>query len=103
MSYEGYEEKLCKVGHYSSRDVYDYTSADKCHCGKEFVWSLSTDQTNDEGYPYDDFEVDVEARTEKCPTCKNVKQIEPIRYKIPTLEQKEAFCERRQKHWEDEL
>lgn len=45
MSYEGYEEYLCKNGHYSSCDCY--CSVPKCpYCGSKFEFWHPVDQTN---------------------------------------------------------
>ena len=67
----------------------------------EIVWSLSVDQTNDEGYPYDAFEIAEEAKTEECPTCNHVKQLEQKRYKIPTQEQMNAYYIRRENFYDE--
>lgn len=63
MSYEGYEEFICKNGHYNTLDVnyFTYGSDDPkiqkemefCPCcGEKYKWQCSVDQTN--GYYEDD-------------------------------------------------
>lgn len=50
MSYEGYREYLCKVGHYSHRDCYD-DKPERCDaigCKESREWFHSVDETNGE-------------------------------------------------------
>lgn len=58
MSYEGYTERLCVLGHLSRFNAYfDFFGEDekpKCsHCGNEFMFSHSVDQTNGVEYMED--------------------------------------------------
>lgn len=49
MSFEGYEEFLCKVGHYYQHDVYDSNKHKTCpRCNAGFVWTNIVDTTNGE-------------------------------------------------------
>lgn len=50
MSYEGYNEWLCRNGHYNTSDAYQ--DDPKCcrHCKEPLVWSHSVDCTNGELY-----------------------------------------------------
>ena len=89
MSYEGYEQLLCKNGHPCGIDCYA-TRPDKCEvCGADIVWYYPVDVTNGsdpetgDGMPYK-FEIDVPAKTCTCPTCGITHVVEPARYKIPT-------------------
>lgn len=63
MSYEGYEQLLCKNGHYHTADCRDdgmsrdpncipFNSVKCPDCGAEFVWMNSVDDTNcdEQGY-----------------------------------------------------
>jgi hypothetical protein len=45
MSFEGYNQYLCKKGHLSEVDVY-FDEEKKCHCGDKYVWRNQVDQTN---------------------------------------------------------
>ena len=50
MSFEGYEQFLCKNGHYWTSDVYDRDN--ECpRCGELADWSHMVDTTNDDGEP----------------------------------------------------
>lgn len=46
MSFEGYWEKLCKKGHYTSFDVYDDEPTVCTFCKEPFEYSHLVDQTN---------------------------------------------------------
>lgn len=46
MSYEGYEQLLCKNGHYDTADCW-YNDLQPCRvCGEKIVWINSVDETN---------------------------------------------------------
>ena len=47
MSYEGYSEYICDLGHYYCRDCYDDDSGCPA-CGSKPAWRNSVDQTNGE-------------------------------------------------------
>lgn len=44
MSYEGYEQHICRNGHRFDADCY--STGPTCHCGAKPFWSNSVDQTN---------------------------------------------------------
>lgn len=46
MSYEGYQEYLCKKGHYSARDCYEPKLVVCPECGGQLEYWNSVDQTN---------------------------------------------------------
>lgn len=50
MSYEGYEQCICKNGHYFERDCYDDSNCHVCH--HDAAWANGVDTTNgdDSGY-----------------------------------------------------
>lgn len=92
MSYEGYVQRLCEDGHYSTVEAY-FTSNDMDNCpvlvngnpcAKPIAWTNDVDQTNDNG---DDTVVTLtrthDTRTHTC-ECGNVHTIEPDRFHIPT-------------------
>ena len=88
MSYLGYTERLCTVGH---RDVTDHYADPRltCHCGRAWAWSREVDLTN--GYdpsnpataPYP-LEVVAEAVIQVC-NLDHEHLIEPTRYRIPAV------------------
>lgn len=104
MSYSGYVQKLCKNGHLSSHDTYEYKE-ENCYCGQPYVWSNNVDTTNG-SYCYEcgskgckwcnngridgyiELEVEEDAKFEKCECCGNNKQVAPVKYKIPKKEEK---------------
>lgn len=71
MSFEGYYQKLCRNGHLTQHDVYDYDSKYEfaCpYCGERFVWFNTVDQTNG----MCDFSCDTprcSAQLNECDTC----------------------------------
>lgn len=88
MSYEGYEQVICKNGHYFERDCYDHDAL--CpHCFAEAGWENSVDQTNgpDQGaIPMDalaQFLLEPK-KTETCAHCGNTKVISQAKYRVPT-------------------
>ena len=53
MSYEGFEQFLCKNGHYYTVDAYGDKPKECYTCGAKFVWWNAVDQTNG-SYEYDE-------------------------------------------------
>jgi hypothetical protein len=45
MSYEGFEEYLCKSGHYATFDAYS-EAPKQCPCGEPWAYVHSVDETN---------------------------------------------------------
>ena len=86
MSYEGYEQILCKNGHYTEIDCYVFEFEEfVCHhCGAGVGWSRGVDQTNDNGSPIDMAPfLKAPAIYEACPTCDHKKMVAPDVYNIP--------------------
>ncbi len=82
MSYEGYHQYLCKLGHYTEQDCY-MDDLKKCHCGEPIVWWNSVDITNGsfEGKKRIDGYVKLKIfKQKKCSKCKSVLETQ---YKIP--------------------
>lgn len=53
MSYEGYVQKLCQAGHYSTVDAHSDDTDSECSvCGKPFVWTNEVDDTNCDAVGY---------------------------------------------------
>lgn len=104
MSFEGYYKVLCQKGHLATFDVYHQEPEDfKCSiCQTGSAWSQIVDQTN--GYdPLSEYPlvVDKEAVTETCPHCHGVKELEPVRYKIPTREEETKWRNERMQQLEE--
>lgn len=98
MSYEGYEQRICELGHYISIDVYDPYDTDTCpECMSDWAWTNSVDQTNgsectkEGGKDEDGFPIWVNCKG--CEHCKNgridgyveVKQVRPGIYSVPGI------------------
>jgi hypothetical protein len=89
MSYEGREVWLCANGHRRDFDCYNApndtegTQRYHCPCRAPWVWSESIDQTNCEGVE-SVLVVHRSAVTETCAHCGTVKQLEEVRYCIPS-------------------
>ena len=89
MSYEGYEQFLCKNGHEIHRDAYAFKPEACPYCGEPFVWVFGVNQTNGvnyktrEGLPHK-LSILEPAKICKCKECGNSHQVAPPRYKIPT-------------------
>jgi hypothetical protein len=93
MSYEGYEQFMCKNGHLDEHDCYlaPNTKYWKCPtCKENCAWWNSVDQTNelDEEtgiYPGEiglELAEDQNSPVTECPTCKHNTYSEPV-YKVP--------------------
>lgn len=83
MSFEGYYQCLCEVGHYAIQDLY--TDLEKCPvCSGSIVYHNLVDETNGEPTNKKEFEVLVPAKTKMC---MQTKVIAPTRYKIPGVDQ----------------
>ena len=88
MSYEGYEQLLCKKGHYWFADAYEFFDlADDerpmCPvCKTPVVWWNSVDQTNCEDAGYVELEVAQLAQECVC-HCGHKHTLTPPTYKIP--------------------
>jgi len=54
MSYEEYEQYLCKNGHYFTEEVYLYSGKEKIcpTCKEKIAWHNSVDETNCDGFGY---------------------------------------------------
>ena len=108
MSYSGYQQILCKNGHYHTYNCYEWDYGGfggaeegwQCPiCGEGVAWDNSVDVTNgcfcedgctgceycDHGRidGYFDLEIDKEAVKCTCESCGHVHVVEPARYKIP--------------------
>ena len=102
MSYEGYEQHICKKGHRFDADSSGMFEVEGvCHCGAASAFCNSVDDTNCESWgiildkDWDRLKL-TDAVTEKCPTCEHVKVIEQATYRVPTKEEHEDmrcyFC-----------
>lgn len=88
MSYEGYEQKLCKKGHYWCDGVWEVL--DSCPtCKEPAVWSNSVDETN--GFEQGGIDIGQflirEAVFETCPHCNHSSEKSPEVCRIPTKEE----------------
>ncbi len=93
MSYEGYEQVLCRKGHYHIFDAFDEPDYKewKCpDCGEPVAWTNGVDTTNVgyEGIPPDgegfvELEEVTAAVTCKCDKCGHIHEVHPPTYKIP--------------------
>ncbi len=106
MSYEGYEQLLCKNGHYSQCDAHETTDWSengpfhnlelvRCNeCGEAIIWSNSVDETNGDGEGIVNlgrFRIK-EAKIETC-NLGHYHQVAPAIYRIPTEEEMKAMRE----------
>ena len=85
MSYEGYVQALCKVGHYNTYDCYNRQSK-CCICLKSIAWENEVDETNCDSagkIPLGKFKIIFKEKTETCKCCGHVKVVEHIRYAVP--------------------
>jgi hypothetical protein len=86
MSFEGYEQRLCKNGHYETFDVYEFVPEDDpCSvCGAKWVWFNLVDCTNEPGVGKVELEIATPARYETtCEACGSQAMVEEETYKIP--------------------
>ncbi len=87
MGYQGYEQILCKNGHYYQVDCYEWGFSDgwKCSvCGAGVGWFYAVDQTNGPGEPFDLFPyLEVPAVLKTCLTCEHKEMATPDVYNIP--------------------
>ena len=89
MSYEGYTQTICEVGHYSESYSWVLSTKDVCWCGKGIAWVNSVDDTNCEAVGHvvmDGFMVS-DTVYEECPHCGHVEAVGPAIYRIPTLKE----------------
>lgn len=91
MSWEGYQQIMCKNGHLYSVDANTFASECKCpHCSEKSVWSNIVDTTNgsfdDSGTRIDGY-VEPKEKTESvhctCTSCGHVHISKPATYEIP--------------------
>ena len=86
MSYEGYEQVICKNGHYFERDCWESAP---CSCLAPDAWVNGVDETNGPGQgevPQSALEHFIIApeKTETCAHCGHTKIIEQAKYRVPT-------------------
>lgn len=91
MSYEGYEQHICKNGHLFGRGAFE-ESAPKCSCGAESVFCNCVDDTNFDEVGYIDFEPFklAEAVTETCEHCGHTRVVSETTYRVPTKKEVRA-------------
>lgn len=95
MSYEGYQQLICKNGHYNTVDAYD--NIEVCQvCGEGFVWWNSVDVTNgsfEVNEKGEEVRIDGHINLEilqsedycTCEKCDNTHIISPAIYKVPEV------------------
>lgn len=86
MSFEGYEQRLCKNGHYEIFDVYEFSPRDDstCYCGEKWAWFNLVDCTNEPDDGFVELEIDQPAQYETiCEHCGSQKIVADETYKIP--------------------
>ena len=91
MSYEGYDQFLCKNGHHWTEDAYTSNDKGLCRiCGESIIWENCVDITNgtfdDDGTRIDGYvklRIKRKAKYEKCKCCENKKLIQHETYCIP--------------------
>ena len=91
MSFEGYDQCICKNGHHFTKDVYcGYIADFECPiCKEKVAWWNIVDVTNGsfenmeriDGYI--DLKIKTKAKTCKCDKCNNIHVIEDATYQIP--------------------
>ena len=105
MSYEGFEQHLCKNGHYYCCEPSGYyCDTTNCpDCGEESAFCNSVDQTNGPSqgeliFPNDFEQLKIKgAVIETCIHCGHTKVISQNVYRIPTKEEMEPY-----RHYYDE-
>lgn len=88
MSYEGYEQYLCKNGHLWEDQSY-FSGGKECpECKEEHVWSNMVDETNCDGIGYIPMEklLVKEAVSKKC-DMGHEHQTSPAIYRIPDVKE----------------
>ena len=92
MSFEGYNQLLCKKGHFFTQDVYDARDIEdiKCPvCKEKVAWWNIVDVTNGsyEGKVridgYIELKIKTKTKTCKCSKCSNVHVVDDATYQIP--------------------
>lgn len=94
MSYEGYEQHICKNGHRFDKNC-DYGNGPKpvcSFCNAESVFCNCVDETNCEAHgliPDSEWEKMViqPEVTQTCPTCSHCKTVTPTIYRVPSEEE----------------
>src|SRR4029077_19333542 len=89
MSYEGYEQYLCKNGHYFTKDcAYSWGSLKEelCpDCQEKAVWCNSVDETNCDGVGYVPMSrLLIKGAEHKTCDLGHAHQVSPTVYRIPT-------------------
>lgn len=100
MSWEGYEQVICKNGHYYNRNcMFGANEPEFCpYCSEEDAWRNIVDITNGsfdvnpitgeaeriDGYI--ELEIDKPEETQQCSCCGHVRVIKEATYKIPKKE-----------------
>lgn len=100
MSYEGYDEHLCKNGHRFTTDPFwcgpGYEEKPICPiagCGKESVWHNSVDETNGPSQGkitekgWDTLLIADDKKVYTCSHCGHAKLVGHAKYRIPTEEE----------------
>jgi hypothetical protein len=104
MSYEGYEQHICKNGHYFERDVSpnDMWGSDDAvcsFCAATSAWENSVDTTNggeDGKIPFEVLEQKFlisRAENKVCPTCNHSEQVSKDVFRIPTNDETDPLKE----------
>jgi hypothetical protein len=103
MSYEGYNQHICRNGHrFDEPEQYGEGDIPKCpECDAVTVWENGVDQTNCEDHgkiSNDDFYklLKTPATYRVCPTCHTSEIVTPDIYEIPTNE----WRKRHQQYWD---
>ncbi len=93
MSFEGYEQLICKNGHYRIFDVYFVSET--CDCGAPWAMINIVDETNgtsDGIIPRDTLDswIIKPAIEKTCPHCGHTKQVSEAIYRIPSEEERQS-------------
>ncbi len=99
MSYEGYDQCLCKNGHLSEFDCsasyYDEDDRKCPNCGEEIVFTNSVDQTNGEYYgkilDLTWLHLQISPAKEEVCNLGHTHVMEEARYRVPTKEELNRF------------
>lgn len=96
MSFEGYNQCVCKNGHYFEEDamMVRYDGSENCpDCGAEAAWVNCVDDTNCDSYgkiPYEMLRekyLAKKAEVETCECCGHAEEVSPEEFKVPTREE----------------